>query len=221
MYQWARGESYEFNSWRKRLLIRFWSFWETFFVFEKSQTFLVFKTPSQVPGMMRKRSPNIPKTFRKNLFSNPNIFLEYVVNMSKKCILAYHNMSYNIKWYDIIWCDIISQPRPRPRPCDANEPGNFVQELYPGKMTFKKSKHVKKIRNKILYIFIVESLQDLFSRISFDYFLFSRICFLWAGSQFVRVTSISRQSVEPRSLRHYKNMQSWRCADPMHTPLVP
>ena len=70
---------------------------------------------------------------------------------------------------------------------------------------FEKSINVKKIRKKILYIFIVESLQDLFSRTSFDYFLFSRkIVFLWAGSQFVRAPPISLQSGEPRTLKHCK-----------------
>ena len=54
-----------------------------------------------------------PKLFGKTSFSTPRTFLEHVRNMSKKCILNYHNMSYNIIWnniitYDIITYDIIS-----------------------------------------------------------------------------------------------------------------
>ena len=41
-------------------------------------------------------------------------------------------------------------------------------------MTLKNKKNAKKIRKKILYIFIVESRQDLFSRTNFEYIRFPR-----------------------------------------------
>ena len=77
-------------------------------------------------------------------------------------MISYHMISYHMIWYHI------SRGR------DATETGNFFQELYSDKMTFKNDKSTKQIRETILYTFIVESLQDFFSRTSFDYFRFSR-----------------------------------------------
>ena len=45
---------------------------------------------------------------------------------------------------------------------------NFTPKKWPS----KNQKYAKKIRAKILYIFHIETLQDLFSRANFDYFLF-------------------------------------------------
>ena len=74
-------------------------------------------------------------------------------------------------------------PGPPPK-----ETGNFFQGLYPWKMTLKNKKIAKKIRKKILYIFIVESFQYLFSRASFEYFHFpSKILVLSKNSNFAQM----------------------------------
>ena len=50
--------------------------------------------------------------------------------------------------------------------------GTFSEDFTPEKWPLKNFKNTKKIRKKILYIFIVESRQDLFSRTNFEYFRF-------------------------------------------------
>ena len=57
-------------------------------------------------------------------------------------------------------------------------PSKREWKLFSGTLSLKNDlkniKNAKKIRKKILYIFVVESLQDFFSRANFDYFPFSR-----------------------------------------------
>ena len=50
--------------------------------------------------------------------------------------------------------------------------GTFSEDFTPEKWPSEKLKNTKKIRKKKLYIFIVESRQDLFSRTNFEYFRF-------------------------------------------------
>ena len=72
----------------------------------------------------------------------------------------------------------IRQPRPRlpprpRRPRDAMKTWIFVQELYPGKSDLENWTNRKKNRLKILYRTLYLKNRDIFSRASFDYFVFS------------------------------------------------
>ena len=103
--------------------------------------------------------------------------------------ISYHMIWYHMTWYHIIWYDIISyeiiwydiRPRPRPQPLFTLEIWNFFQKNDLGKLTLRNRTYAKKIRAKILYIFHIETLQDIFSRTNFDYFLFAayKLYFSW------------------------------------------
>ena len=83
------------------------------------QLFWIFWPALRHQGWCQNIAQRSPKLFGKTYFLTLETFLEHVRNMSKKCILSYHMISYDIMiwyhiisydimWYDIIWYDIIS-----------------------------------------------------------------------------------------------------------------
>ena len=81
----------------------------------------------------------------------------------------YHTISFDIISCHMIWYHIISAAASR---CNADR--IFFQELYPGKMTFEKTKILNRSARKFCTFSLLNHYKIFFSRTSFDYFLFSR-----------------------------------------------
>ena len=129
-------------------------------------------------------------------------------------MISYHMISYHMISYHII-----SQPRPRlpprPRPCDANETGNFFQKLYPGKMNFKKSQNIekktfKKTQENSVPLYCWITTRFFFSNQFRLLSIFKENRFFVSGLAIrARAPPISLQSGEPRTLRHCKTHTKW------------
>ena len=111
MHKSMREQSSGFYFWRKWVQIWFWSFWEALYFFDFRSTFLNFWPALRHQGWCQNIAQRSPKLFGKTSFLTLQTFLEHVRNMSKKCILTYHNMSYNIISYNSIQYDIIDKKK--------------------------------------------------------------------------------------------------------------
>ena len=70
-------------------------------------TFLIFWPALRHQGWCQNIAQRSPKLFGKTSFLTLQTFLEHVWNMSKKCILYHHIMSYHIIWHHMIWYHVI------------------------------------------------------------------------------------------------------------------